>query len=225
VTRFVLARLGVVVVLAALIALRRVVPGVLAAWLSYLALLSPNSGLVLTGSHIAADRYGFIAMIPLVAVAAAGLAATFETFIAARATWALAPLLVVLAAVLGLEVHASRRQCLSWHDSLALLNVAYQRGGAHDTTVLNNLGYCLALEGRNAEALPYLEEAVRRSPRSATVRHSLGAALAALGRTDDARRLFQEALRLNPRHEASRRDLARLPSGPDAGKRTDAPAP
>jgi protein O-mannosyl-transferase len=62
-----------VAVTAYLILLRRRWPGLLAAWLSYLVLLAPSSGLVRIGSYIAADRYGYLPLIAFVVPIAAGL--------------------------------------------------------------------------------------------------------------------------------------------------------
>ncbi len=58
---------------AGLFALRRRWPGLLAAWLSYLVLLAPSSGLVRIGPQLAADRYSYLSMVGLVVPAAAGL--------------------------------------------------------------------------------------------------------------------------------------------------------
>ena len=58
---------------AGLFLLRRRWPGLLAAWLSYLVILAPNSGLIRISDQIAADRYSYMAMLGLVMLAAAGL--------------------------------------------------------------------------------------------------------------------------------------------------------
>ena len=52
--------------------LRRRWPGLLAAWLSYLVILAPNSGIIRISEQIAADRYSYMAMLGWVMLAAAG---------------------------------------------------------------------------------------------------------------------------------------------------------
>ena len=68
---FLPAILGTLVVSVALFLLRRRRPGLLAAWLSYLIILAPNSGLVRIGDLLGADRYSYLAMLGGVMVAAA----------------------------------------------------------------------------------------------------------------------------------------------------------
>ena len=58
---------------AVLILLRHRWPGLLAAWVSYLVILAPNSGLILSNDQIAADRYSYISMLGFVPLLAAGL--------------------------------------------------------------------------------------------------------------------------------------------------------
>ena len=56
----ILATLGMSI---GLFLLRRRWPGLLAAWLSYLVILAPNSGIVRIGDAIAADRYSYMSML------------------------------------------------------------------------------------------------------------------------------------------------------------------
>jgi hypothetical protein len=205
--RFVLARLLLIATAIVLIVWRRSVPGLIAAWLSYLLIVAPNSGLVRIGNQVAADRYGFVAMLGLVPLLAIALAAALRPGTALRRP---AMVLAVVVAALLVEIGLSRRQCAIWHDSVTLWTHAFDHGAASDASVLNNLGYSLTLDRRAAEAIPYLRKALERNPRYVNGHHSLGAALMALGRDDEAEVEFREALRLAPGHSDSRRDLDRL---------------
>jgi tetratricopeptide (TPR) repeat protein len=205
--RFVLARLLLIATVIVLIALRRAVPGLLAAWLAYLAVLAPNSGLVRIGNQIAADRYSFVAMLCLVPVLAVALAAALRPSAGSRRP---VIVLVILAAALLAEVGLTRRQCAIWHDSISLWTHSLEHGAATDYSVLNNLGYSLTLDGRPAEAVPYLQQALRGNSNDVNAHHSLGATYMALGRDSDAAAEFREALRLVPGHPDSVRDLARV---------------
>ena len=69
--------------------MRRRCPGFTAAWLAYLIILAPNSGLVRYLPQFAADRYSYAASLPWVVLLAGGLAwAVRERRWAATACWA-----------------------------------------------------------------------------------------------------------------------------------------
>ena len=69
---FSLSILATLAITAGLFLLRRRWPGLLAAWLSYLVILAPNSGIIRISDQIAADRYSYMAMLGSVMLAAAG---------------------------------------------------------------------------------------------------------------------------------------------------------
>jgi tetratricopeptide (TPR) repeat protein len=58
-------------------------------------------------------------------------------------------------------------------------------------------GTFLDSQGRSAEAIAQLEEAVRLDPLSAIVKYSLGGVLESLGRFDEAREQYQSAIHIN----------------------------
>ncbi len=72
--QFLLPAAGVAVLSSALFLLRRDRPGLLAAWVSYLVLLAPSSGLVPTGPMFIADRYSYLASMSGFVLASAGFA-------------------------------------------------------------------------------------------------------------------------------------------------------
>ena len=78
-----------------------------------------------------------------------------------------------------------------------------------DFAALCNLGALDAMRARYAEAVSYLEQAVRVQPSSATARNGLGASLLAEGRVEDATRELREALRLDPAHINARWNLSK----------------
>lgn len=205
-------------------------PGLAAAWWAYLALLAPVSGLVRSGPEPVADRYAYLATVPL-AVAAAGVLARRP-----RARAAAAALALVLGAL-------SWRQCLTWRDTETLFARAAAVGAISPTSyrmelgliregrrrfdeaeacyreavrldpgrpaAANQLGAFLGRRGRTAEAVPWFERAVAADPGDAAAHDNLGRALAALGRLDPARQHFAEAVRLRPADRDARVNLAR----------------
>jgi tetratricopeptide (TPR) repeat protein len=216
--------------------LRRRYPGPLAAWLAYLVILAPASGLVTISSQITADRYSYLATmsgVPLLASVIAQLARPGR----GRALI----LLGVAVAGLGLLVGSSRALCRSWRDTAALASHALDQGwrapeillglgwgleergdiaGAETrfrealqldpfhVPALVGLGRVRFRQGRFANAAGLLTEAVRLQPGMPEIHNNLGTALAAQNRHDDAIAQFTEALRLRPDFAEARKNLA-----------------
>src|SRR5262249_37594202 len=96
--------------------LRRRWPGLLAAWLSYLLLMSPHLGLLRIGNVIAADRYCYFSSMALAVLCGYGLCRLHESLSRDRPY---AVPIVASGLVLALCVLTSW-QCRTWHDSKAL---------------------------------------------------------------------------------------------------------
>jgi 4-amino-4-deoxy-L-arabinose transferase-like glycosyltransferase len=69
------------------------------------------------------------------------------------------------------------------------------------------LGIALAQQGRDAEALPLLEQAARMAPGSAPAHLNLAVEYARLGRIDEARAAAERALRIDPGYGRAREFL------------------
>lgn len=76
-------------------------------------------------------------------------------------------------------------------DALVTLKPWAEPAAAPSVEVLREHARLLALAGRDAEALPLLEEASRRAPRDKLVWQTLGQVLAKLGRREDAARALE----------------------------------
>ena len=111
---------AVVALTAALWLARRRFPAGLAAWLCYALLVSPVLGFLQSGLQLAADRYTYLAAVPLSALAAAGL------FALARAPGRAAPVLGGAAALVALLAGLTWRQTLVWKDSVTLWSRAVE---------------------------------------------------------------------------------------------------
>jgi tetratricopeptide (TPR) repeat protein len=159
---FSLSVLATLAVSVGLLALRRRRPGLLAAWLSYLVLLAPSSGLVRIGNQIAADRYSYLAMAGLVVLAAAGLGLIWASSRRGRAVAIIAvgvavPVLAVL----------TWGQCQVWRTSATLWSHVLDHGGA-SPTAHGGLGLALFNRGRYEEAMAHFDAAVRLGPNDPT---------------------------------------------------------
>lgn len=204
--------LAAVAVLAALTALavaaRRRRPWALVGWLWYLGTLLPVLGLVQVGEQSRADRYTYLPSIGLTLwlvwdVAALAAALLPDPRIRRRAlAGAAVPCLLALGSV-------TWAQQAHWKDARALwrraLAVTEQNAVAHDGDGLE-----LYRAGREAEALPHFQEAVRLSPASTRSHVNLAAALSRLGRYGEAVEELRIVLRQRPGDPAAESNLASM---------------
>ncbi|MHB1561664.1 MAG: hypothetical protein ACYC61_29800 [Isosphaeraceae bacterium] len=162
--RFLLAIAATLGVTFGLFLLRRRHPAPLAAWLSYLVILAPSSGLVRIGNQIAADRYGYLSMLGLAVLLGAGLTQLYERAARTRAgTFAFAS--IAGAAMLGLTM-LTRAQCGVWRDSETLWSHALAHGGP-SATAHYGVASARFRQLRYAEAVRHYTEAARLNPRYA----------------------------------------------------------
>lgn len=174
-------------------ATRRTHPYIAVGWFWYLGMLVPVIGVVQVGLQSHADRYTYLPMVGLLIILAWGAAE-------ALAKWPRMEPAVVTAAVLCcvISMAIAWTQVAYWQNSETL----YQR--AIDVTQSNwlaeyNLGqYLMHIEGRNGDALPHLEEAVRIKPDYPEARNNLGASLINAGHYADAIPQFEAALKSKP---------------------------
>ncbi len=198
--RFLLAIAATIGVTIGLFLLRQRYPAPLAAWLSYLVILAPSSGLVRIGNQIAADRYAYLSMMGLAVLLAAGLARLLD--LASRRGIPAAPGFAATALGLGLAlalalVPITRTQCCTWRDSEALWSHALAHGG-RSAEVCRSLGEAYFRQGRLDRASELFDEAVRLRPGLSVAWRGRGAVASRRGRFDEAIAHFDEAIRLEP---------------------------
>ncbi len=190
---FLVAIVATVGVSVGLLLARRRWPGLLAAWLTYLVLLAPNSGLVRIGSQIAADRYSYLSMMGLVVAAAAGLGLIAAS---ARPARAVVILTAAGAAVLGL-VPLTRDLCRIWSSTAALWAHVLDHAGESYTAHIN-LGVGLTQRGETEAAKRHYAEALRLNPGDAKAHLNLGMISSKQGDIAAAESHYAEAIRLAP---------------------------
>lgn len=185
----VLAALSLAAITAVALAMRARRPYLIAGWLWYVVALVPVSGLVKIGPFTMADRFTYVPLIGIFAIAGWGLT---ELAIAQRA---LALALAAVALVGSLAV--ARRQIEYWRDSVTLIERTIAVTG--DNPVAQYLlGLALADQGRTDEAIARYQEVVRIKPDYAHPRASLGQLLFEQGKVDDAIAQYDAALRADP---------------------------
>lgn len=155
---------AITLVTAVLIALRRRWPAGLAAWVAYVVLLLPVSGLFHNGPQIAADRYTYAASMSWALLVGAGVAWCGRAPRTGRLSRPLAHgLLAALALVLLGWAALTIRQERIWHDSVTLWSRAALVDSQSDIPIFY-LGWSLADAGRFDDALEYFNRALARTP-------------------------------------------------------------
>ena len=175
--------------------LRRRRPGLLAGWLVYLIALAPVAGVVHVGVHFVAERYSYLATLPLAALAAGAILAAGAR--PGRRGFALA----VCAALIALFGALAWRQTGVWRDSVTLWSrVAAVHPGSH--VGQHRLGVALYEAGRPADAARAFERALelRPEPDDENARYDLAEALWAGGEGDGALAAVDLVLRADPVH-------------------------
>jgi tetratricopeptide (TPR) repeat protein len=204
---FLLANLAAVSALTAFFVLgRRSRPGLLAAWVGYLLLLAPNSGLVPFGNYFAADRYSYLPMMAWAPPVAASLAAV----------WRSRPRIMKGVVAFGVSVALlswivlSRDQCRPWYDQESLWRHALAQGPGSNWVVHNNLGTVLFARGSSLEeALAHYTEAARLNPND-MVLINRAHTLSELKRADEAVEQYRAVIDREPGSADLRIGFARL---------------
>jgi protein O-mannosyl-transferase len=176
--------------------LRRRWPSVPAAALSYATLLAPNLGFVSYDLMLVAERYSYLATMPLFALAAGGFARWITltrrprtlAFTLGATGWALAGALTVM----------SWDQCATWRDSRTLVAHGLRVGSGRDGLLESDFGLDLLAIGRVEEGMIHLFRAIQIDPTDPDVYENLGIVLVSKGKLDEAIGEFAEAVRLAP---------------------------
>lgn len=132
-------------------------PALAAAVAAYVLLVLPVLGIAQSGIQLVADRYAYLATVPLGLL----LAGLFVRAFAAAGSWR--PLVaLLLAALLATDALAARRQTAVWRDDFTLWTAV--AGQSESSLADNNLGQQLAGRGEAGKALFHLTRCLERTP-------------------------------------------------------------
>ena len=177
-----LAAVGALAVIACL--LRRRWPSILAAALSCAALLVPNSGLVWYDLMMVADRYSYLATMPLFVLAAGGLVRWVAV---SRRPRTLALMIVAIGwGLIAILVMLTWAQCATWRNSEVLVAHGLRVGSGRDGLLESNFGLDLLAVGRVDDGMIHLVRAIQIDPADPDVHENLGVILVK-GETSPAR--------------------------------------
>lgn len=133
-------------------ALWKKTPAPLVAWVLYLVILSPVSGIAQSGPQLAADRYSYFSCLPFAALAGLGLLQVRRR----SALLAGIPLLIFLG-------QATWTQTKVWTDSFTLWGTAL-RLDPDNEILMSQLAEAYIRSGNNLAAIPLLEDALEAGP-------------------------------------------------------------
>lgn len=169
-----------------------------AAWGFFLVSWLPFSGLVVYGTHFAADRYLYLPALGPFLLVGLGLERIMDASRRRGLVLAHGAMVVGCAMAVGALIGTTAARCRVWRDGETLFRDVVAK---HPECIfaLNNLGVALADQGRYGEAIPYYRRAVAVEPTEAVTWANLGVALQAEDRLDQALEASHTAVALDPR--------------------------
>jgi len=172
---------------------RKRMPALLAAACAYVILVSPVLGFLQSGAQKVADRYSYLAMIPLCALAAGG---AFLVFAQPGRRGVFASIGAVVIAALTVS---SWRQTLVWRDSLTLWERAAELEPANYVAQLN-VAAVLRKEGRRDEAREHARLSIAANPGKVNTyaRFYVGLLWLEEGDFENALQAWKETLAVDP---------------------------
>src|SRR5437867_231385 len=197
---FILSYALVLAIMAIVLALRRRVPGLPAAWVAYVVVLLPVLGIFQSGPQIAADRYTYLAGLGGAILAGAGLLSCWRTSRTSKTgTPTTLPIAgVATCVVVGLGA-LTWNQAQVWHDSEKLWTHALARD-PQSSIAENNLGVVRADQSKLAEAIEHYQRALQMRPDYADAYFNLGNALFQQGKLAEASDHYRQALAIKRDH-------------------------
>jgi tetratricopeptide (TPR) repeat protein len=181
----------------------------LAGWLFFMVMISPALGAIKFTYVIAADKHAYLPMVGLLLPLAAALRHVWPAAREGRAhagPVALGAALLVLAA---LEIHATRRQLVTWQTSeahyRAMLSLAPNAAILH-----HGLGEVLLDQQRYPEAIAELRQSLALEPRDLDARLTLAIARTRAGHVDEAIADYRAMLDASPQFAQAHNNLANL---------------
>src|SRR3989441_3022809 len=195
---FILSYALVLAITAIVLALRRPVPGLPAAWVAYVVVLLPVLGILQSGPQIAADRYTYLAGLGWASLAGAGLLSTWRRW----PPFVLTGLAVVLLSGLGT---LTWNQVEVWHDSEKLWTHALAIDPKTSMAQFG-LGRVLADQGKPAEAIEHYRLALQMRPNSAEAHYNWGVVLGQQGKPAEAIEHYRLALQMRPNSAEARNE-------------------
>jgi tetratricopeptide (TPR) repeat protein len=183
---------------------RRARPYLVVGWLWSLVMLLPVIGLVQVGGQAMADRYTYLPLIGIFAMAAWAGAEWLSGRPSRRMAAGAAAAALLAALAVGTRVQLSH-----WTDTPTLFGHALEV--TRDNWLIHhNMGTFLEGQRRYEEAAGHYREAMRIAPRFIEPRFALAYLMADRGNLVEATRLYEEVLRIQPDDEMAHNNLGNI---------------
>ncbi|HUK81103.1 MAG TPA: tetratricopeptide repeat protein [Verrucomicrobiae bacterium] len=182
---------------------RRKWPALVASWFAYLALIAPTSGLVQMGGQAVADRYAYLAIVPVLLPIAWTIVWAWRRFTIVG-QWVL---LAAVACTFAFWGFKTRAEIGVWHDDETLWRAALAYF-PRSVRVNGNVAMALARQGRMDAAEPFADFAVRANPEDPLYRTTRGLIYLTRHSYDEALADFEVAVRSDPDMAVAHYDLA-----------------
>ncbi len=169
------------------------------AWFSYLVLIAPLLGLAQSGLQFTADRYTYLATIPL------GIGISFGV-VRAKPSWTVLGIFGLV--LLGWSV-LTWKQIDVWENSETFWTHVLRLDG-NNAVAWSNLGVAYADRGEFAKAIISYEQAVKANPKYIDAWYNMGNACGKSRRTAEAMKDYERTLALDPLHVGAHHNLANL---------------
>jgi tetratricopeptide (TPR) repeat protein len=176
-----------------LIIVYRRYPFLLIAWIAYLLLLAPHSGVIYHGSYYGADRYTYLTTIPFFMIIGAFWAYISQKPIFKKPGYI--SFLIIVTLLFTLTILA-KGQCNIWQGTKSLWNHTLKHNATH-TLALNNLGVAHLQSGETNAAMSYWQKAILISPEFQLAQTNIGIAYTKMGLKSLALRHLKKALTKN----------------------------
>jgi tetratricopeptide (TPR) repeat protein len=202
---FVVAGLTAIAATAVAVIQRRQWPALAAAWAAYGVILLPVLGIMHNGPQLAADRYSYLSCLGWALLVGGGLAygwhAAKGTGTIARKS-AMAGLATAIIVGLGILTWG---QISVWRDTDTLWSHALAVSPSARANL--NVGMMLARQGRLADGVDHVEQALLRNPGFLDGYVGMGTILTQQGRGKEALEYFGIALTINPNSAEAHNNL------------------
>jgi tetratricopeptide (TPR) repeat protein len=174
-------------------------PAFLVAWLSYLILLAPVSGLAQTGGQLAADRYTYLPCMSF-AILLGGVVLRWSqdsAFLKSKSFSPGSAMWVVLLAISMVFAPLTWRQTRVWQNTLTLWRHALDVNPM-SSVACNNVAKALSRQQKLPEAYRMLEKALRLRPNNVDAHNNIAVVMRRMGQPVAAMQHYLEAERGRP---------------------------
>jgi protein O-mannosyl-transferase len=197
----------VAVISVGLFFVRRQWPAVLATWVCYVVILLPVLVTAQASPQMIADRYSYLACLPLAVLTGGGLLHSWQLWVGGQVMrWTSVPAGGVAALLLLGLGSLTWKQTQVWHDSEKLWRhtvVVSRSSGAH-----YNLAVLLEARGKTEEATEHYEQAAQIDPLRWDAHHKAALLLQKQGRSQEAIEHYRNAVQINPNLIEAQNNLA-----------------